>query len=120
MHRAFKAKYWHASKGALKVLATATFSQAAAKAAFYLALLILGTRKRVDKLLHANLFRHRIFLQLVPDIFCYPFLIPSYCVDVVSSAPEMSVPILVLHIRMTVEDHQRAFSFQISDKLRYA
>ncbi len=62
MHRAFKAYYRRTSKDAPKGLATATFSLAAAKAAFCHALLILGTRKRVDVLLHADLVRHRVFL----------------------------------------------------------
>ena len=62
MHRAFKAYLRRTSKDAPKGLATATFSLAAAKAAFYRALLILGTRKRVYKLLHADLVCHRIFL----------------------------------------------------------
>lgn len=62
MYRAFKAKYRHPSKDALNSLAIATFSQAAAKAAFSFALLILAPRKRVYVLLHADLLVHRIFL----------------------------------------------------------
>ena len=62
MHRAFKAYCRRTSKDALNGLATATFSLAAAKAAFYHALLVLGTRKRVYVLLHADLVRHRVFL----------------------------------------------------------
>ena len=55
MHRAFKAYLRRTSKDALNGLATTTFSLAAAKAAFSHALLILGTRKRVYVLLHADL-----------------------------------------------------------------
>ena len=102
MHRAFKAYCRHTSKDAPKDLATATFSLAAAKAAFYLALFILDTRKRVDKLLHADLIRHCVLLQLVSDILRYSLFVSSYRINIVSPAPEMPVPIFILQMKDSV------------------
>lgn len=70
MHRAFKAKYRHSSKDALNSLGIASFSQAAAKAAFSFALFILATHKRVNVLLRADLLTHCIVLQLIAYEFC--------------------------------------------------
>ena len=61
MHRAFKAYYRRTSKDAPKGLATATFSLAAAKAAFYHALFVLGTRKRVYVFLERYLIVEFVF-----------------------------------------------------------
>ena len=62
--------------------------------------LVPGTRKQGDELLHADLIHHRMFLKLIPDIFRDTFLVPSYRVDVISFAPEVSIPVLVYQIRM--------------------
>ena len=37
---------------------------------------------------------------------CNFLLVPPYCIHIISSAPEMAIPIFVLQIRMSVEYHQ--------------
>ena len=80
---------------------------------------ILATRKRVYELLYAHLIRYLICLQLLFDIFLYLLFISSYCIHEISSCPEMPVSIFILQICMPVEDHQTAFSFEISHYLWY-
>ena len=54
------------------------------------------TRKRVCIFLYADLICHHIFLQLVLYILVYCLFISSYCVYIIPSAPEMTVPIFIL------------------------
>ena len=61
----------------------------------------------------------QIFFQLVPDILLDHFFILSYRIHKVSSAPEISVPVFVLQIRVPVENHQRAFALERSHELCY-
>ena len=56
---------------------------------------------------------------LVTDIRDYCSLIHTYRTDKIACAPEMTIPIFVLQVSMTIKDHQGTFPFQISHKLRY-
>ncbi len=58
-----------------------------------------------NELLNAELVVCVIFLELIPDIFLYCAPISSHCADVISPAPEMPVPILVLEICILFIDH---------------
>jgi len=40
----------------------------------------------------------------------------TYCINVISSAPELSVPVLVLHVAPFLVYHEAALSLQISHK----
>ena len=44
----------------------------------------------------------------------------SYCIDIITATPKMSIAIFILQICMSIKNHQRAFSLQISHKLRHA
>ena len=81
--------------------------------------LVLTTRKRVHKLFQSQLICRLIRLKLISDIFRYLLFIPPYCICIVPSRSEMAVSVLVLQIRMPVENHQAAFSLMISHGLRY-
>ena len=63
------------------------------------------TRKRLYEFLDAKLVICVIFLELVFDIllFCAP--VSSHCADLISPAPEMPVPVLVLEICVLFADH---------------
>ena len=50
-------------------------------------------------------------LKLIPNILFYPFCIFSYCIHVVSSAPKVSIAILIFEVRMSLKYHQGTFSF---------
>ena len=86
--------------GSSKSLPTARLSRAAPKGAFLLASSYRLTRKRVYELLDAELVVCVILLKLIPDILLYRAAITSCCADVISPAPEMPVPMLVLEICM--------------------
>ena len=62
-------------------------------------------RKRVYELLDTKLVVCVIFLKLIFDILLYCAPISSHCADVISPAPEMPVPILVLEICILFIDH---------------
>ena len=56
-------------------------------------------------------------LQLLLDILLNrPFVLP-YRIYVISTAPKMPIPILILQIRMPIKYHQTALTFQIPHKL---
>ena len=86
---------------------------------YLLCLFALAACKRVHKLFQSQLICRLIRLKLISDIFRYLLFIPPYCIYIVPSRPEMVFPVLVLQIRMSVENHQAAFSLKISHDLRY-
>ena len=57
--------------------------------------LLLATRQRV-KVSKRHLIAQSIFVKLMLDIFFYCFRIFSYCVNIVASAPKLSVSVLKL------------------------
>lgn len=61
----------------------------------FLAFVYRLTRKRVDILFQRHLVIFQIFLQLISNILFYLFFIFSHCINIVSPAPEVSVPILI-------------------------
>lgn len=77
-------------------LPTAFLSQAAAKAALFFAAEILFPRKRIIVFLHRHLIVAYVFLQLIPYILCNRLLISADCIHIVSSTPEMTIPISIL------------------------
>ena len=58
--------------------------------------LLLVTRKRVYIFFERHLVVDHIFLELVLYVFCYLFSVLSCCIDIISSTPETSVPVLIL------------------------
>ena len=82
-------------------------------------LFIPATRKRVYILFERQLFHRLIFRQLILNIRCYCACIRSCRIDIVTSTPEMPIPIFVLQVCRTIKDHQGTFSFQVSHKLRH-
>lgn len=72
------------------------------------------TRERVNILFQAHLIHYFIFFHLVLNVLGYCSLVPSYRVHIVSSRPEMPVPILVLHLRKPIENHQTTFPLEYS------
>ena len=85
----------------------------------FLCLGILATRKRVHKLLQTHLICYFIFLQLVLDVLLYLLFVSSHRINVISPGPEMPISIFVFEICVPVENHQAAFSFEISHDLCY-
>ena len=65
------------------------------KRLFFFCLLGLTTRKRVHKFLQAHLILHIILFGLILYVFSYDFFVPSYRVNIISSAPKMSAAIFV-------------------------
>lgn len=99
------------------------------------ALFDLLTRKRVYIFLQTYLVTYYIFLQLFLYIFLYRFLISTYCVHIVSFAPEFLLPYLYFkfvylitpsplqYYLFSTADHSaynlyivKQFSFSSSDK----
>ena len=64
----------------------------------FLCLGILAARKQVDEFLDADLACYLLFLQLVLDILLYLLPVPSYCVRIMPSGPEMPVSLLAVGI----------------------
>ena len=88
-------------------------------AAVFLCLLILVTRKRVHIFFDADLIRSVVLLKLISDILRYDLFVASHSIYIVPSAPKISRSILVLQIRVPVEDHQTALSLEKSHELCY-
>ena len=106
-------------EGSQKNPPNATIFQAATQVAVFLCLGVLATRKRVYVLFEAYLITRDIVLQLIFHVLSYRFFISTDRIYVITSTPKMSIPIFVFQIRMSVEYHERTFSFQISHKVRY-
>ena len=106
------------SKEPLKICHVHSYHWQALKG-FSLCLIYRLTSKRVDVFLQWHLIIFQIFLHLIFYILFNFLCILTYCVDIISSAPEMSIAILILQICMSIEYHQRTLSFQISHYFRY-
>jgi hypothetical protein len=98
-------------------LPTAPLLRATAKAVRLFAFFYRLTRKRVDVFEYTDLIIRYILLHLLLDILLYLLRILSYGIDIVSSAPEVPIPIFIFQMCVLIEYHQRAFPFQISYKL---
>ena len=77
------------------------------------------TRERVRILYQAQLIYSLILFQLPFDVLLYHFLVSSHRIYIVSSAPEVTIPLFVFQICMLIKYHQRAFPFQIPHKIWY-
>ena len=71
-------------------------------------------RERVLVLLHAQPVQRYVRLLLLPYVLCYRRLVQADGRHVVAGRPELPVAELVLHVRMPVEDHQRALALQVA------
>ena len=79
-------------------------------AAVFFCLLPLAACKRIHVFLEGDLVAFQVFFQLVLDILLDHLRILAYRVHKVSSAPEISVPVLILQIGVPVENHQRTIA----------
>ena len=86
----------------------------------FLCLGILATRERVHKLFEAQLVCNLILLQLLSDVLLNALFVFTYRIHEIPSCPEMPISVLVLQIRMSVENHQATFPFQIPHHIRDA
>ena len=77
------------------------------------------SRERIKQLRMCQFVFCQIFHQLVSDILSNHFFITAYGINKVAATPKMTVAILVFQLSMTVKDHQRTFTLQITYKLRY-
>lgn len=66
---------------------------------------MLAARKRVDVFLYAHLVCQLVFFQLLFDVLLYLLFIASYCIHIVSSRPEMPVPVFVLEVCISIKNH---------------
>ena len=104
---AYKAMVLAQSKDYMNSLPTAQFfGQPLFKGLFLFALFYWLTRERVYQLFETQLFSYDIILNLILDIGFYHFLVSSHYIDIIPGAPELSVSILILQIRMSIENHQ--------------
>ena len=94
-----------------------TFTDMPLKGTFLLVLCYWLTCKRVYKLFYTHLIFFIILLQLIPYVLLYCLFISSYCVYIISPAPNMPVPIFVLQICIFLKYHQTALPFEISHYL---
>ena len=83
-------------KARRKVCQPRDFYRHAPKGAFLFAPFYWLTRERVNKLFYAQLIIFIILLQLIPYVLLDCLFIASYCIYIVSSTPEMSIPIFIL------------------------
>ena len=83
-------------KARRKVCQPRDFYRHAPKGAFLFAPFYRLTRERVNKLFYAQLIVFIILLQLIPYVLLDCLFIASYCIYIVSSTPEMSIPIFIL------------------------
>jgi len=60
-----------------------------------------------------------VLFQLIFDVLCNRLFIPPNCIYVLPSAPEVTIPVFVFQIGVSVEYHQTAFPFEIPHELRY-
>ena len=84
---------------------------------FFLVPIYRLTRKRVNQLFHRQLFILFVFSQLIANIFFNRPFISSYRIYIISSCPEMPIPVLVFEIRVPIEYHQTALPFEIPHDL---
>lgn len=67
----------------------------------YFLLFCTGSPVRVYIFIQCHLIRFVIFFQLICNIFLYLLCIFSYCINIISSAPKMSVSIFIFQICMS-------------------
>ena len=104
-----------APQGASNNLTTTVLLLAAPfSGAVLLALFHLLTRERVNIFFQAQLVVRNVFMQLIPNLFLDRRFVFSHGVNVVSSAPEMPVPIFVFQVGLSVKDHETALALEIS------
>ena len=77
------------------------------------AYLLLAARKRAPGVWEAQLLSQLVLFQLLPDLLRYLCLILPYCIHIIPSAPELSVPIAELQISKLLVQHKTALPFQI-------
>ena len=94
------------SKEPLKICHIHSYHWQALKG-FRLCLIYRLTSKQVDVFLQWHLIIFQIFLHLIFYILFNFLCILTYCVDIISSAPEMSIAILILQIYISIEYHQK-------------
>ena len=56
----------------------------------------------------------------MPDVLGNLRFILAYCINIVASAPKLTVTVLELQIAKLVINHQTALTFQVSDEARHA
>lgn len=71
-----------------------------------LALINRLTRKRVIVFFDCELVAYFVFLELISDILRNGFFVSSHRIHVISLTLELSISILILQIRMSIEYHQ--------------
>ena len=76
------------------------------KGLFLFALFYRLTRERVYQFLETQLLGYNIILNLVLNVGFYHFFVPAHRIDIISGAPELSIPVLIFQIRMSIEYHQ--------------
>ena len=81
------------------------------------ALLYLLTRERVYILFQADLVRGYVLLKLVSYVLFNGFSVPSNGIDIIATAPEVTISIFVFHVCVPVEDHKCTLSFEIAHDL---
>ncbi len=72
---------------------------------FLFALFYRLTRKRVYILFECHLVVLQILFYLILNVLLYLFCIFSYRIHIISSAPEMPVPILIFQVCVSLIDH---------------
>ena len=77
-------------------------------------------RERVLVLLHAQPVQRYVRLLLLPYVLRYRRLVQADGRHVVAGRPELPVAELVLHVRVPVEDHQRALALQVAHHAGHA
>ena len=77
-------------------------------------------RERVLVLLHAQPVQRYVRLLLLPYVLRYRRLVQADGRHAVAGRPELPVAELVLHVRMPVEDHQRALALQVAHHAGHA
>ena len=80
---------------------------------------ILAARKRASEFLDADLACALVLLQLISDVLLYLLPVPSYCVHIIPSGPEMTASIFVLQICVPVEKTIRLL-FPLRSPMVYA
>ena len=79
---------------------------------------LFATRKRVSWVGDTQLINFLVFFKLVCYVFFYCRSIFACCVNIISSAPKLSISICKFHISPPLEYHQTTFSLEIPHKPR--
>lgn len=87
--------------------------------AVYFCLFPFATRKRFHVFFDGYLILCKIFFQLILNVFSNHTFIFSNRIDIILSAPKVSISILILQICMSIQCYQCAFTLGIIYKLCY-